>query len=99
MVAMDRAYKPQVIANTKDLSREEWLKLRKIGGSEAAIILGLNKYKTAYQLWLEKTGEIIPEELDSEAIHFGNVLEDVVAKVINVSLSNTIGKILSQMVK
>ena len=39
-------------------SREEWLKHRsRIGGSDAAAIVGLNPYKTNTDLYLEKTGE------------------------------------------
>lgn len=39
-------------------SREEWLKHRsRIGGSDAAAIVGLNPYKTNTDLYLEKTGQ------------------------------------------
>lgn len=39
-------------------SREEWLKHRsRIGGSDAAAIVGLNPYKTNTELYLEKTGQ------------------------------------------
>jgi putative phage-type endonuclease len=71
----------KVICSTKDMSREDWLVVRSnyIGGSDASIVLGVNKYKTAFELWLEKTNQVIPKEIDNEAIHFGNVLEDVVA--------------------
>lgn len=66
---------------TNDLSREEWLKRRLagIGGSEASIILGLNKWKTPFQLWLEKTNQVEMQEAGSEAAHFGTILEEVVA--------------------
>lgn len=51
-----------------------------IGSSDAASAVGLNPYKTRMQLWLEKTGrEPRPDLSDVEAVHFGNVLEDVVA--------------------
>lgn len=68
--------------STKDMSRFEWLQERSkgIGGSDASIILGLNKYKTAFELWLEKTGQTEPVEIDNEAIYWGNQMEDVVAK-------------------
>lgn len=68
--------------STLNMSRDEWLAARKkgIGGSDVATVLGLNKYKSPFQLWLEKTGQIELEEIDNEAVHFGNVLEDVVAK-------------------
>lgn len=67
---------------TKEMTRTEWLKARSkgIGGSDAGIILGLNKYRTKFELWLEKTGQVEPVELDNEAIYWGNEMEDVVAK-------------------
>ncbi|TGY23723.1 endonuclease, partial [Enterococcus hirae] len=43
--------------STLDMSHQEWFEDRKrgIGGSDVATVLGLNKYKSPYQLWLEKT--------------------------------------------
>jgi len=66
----------------RDMTRTEWLEERTkgIGGSDAGTILGLNKYRTAFELWLEKTGQVIPQEIDSEVIYWGNEMEDVVAK-------------------
>lgn len=42
-------------------SREEWLALRRqgIGGSDVAAILGLSKFKTQQELWMEKTGRLV----------------------------------------
>lgn len=42
---------------------EKWLKLRAqgIGASDISTILGLNKYRTPLQLWLERTGQIEPQ--------------------------------------
>ena len=67
---------------TKEMSRHEWLLARTkgIGGSDAGIILGLNKYRTAFELWLEKTGQVEPIEISNEAIYWGNEMENVVAK-------------------
>lgn len=72
----------QVLAFTEDMSREEWLEQRTkgIGGSDASIVLGLNKWKTPFELWLEKSGQVIPQELQSDAAYFGTLLEDLVAK-------------------
>jgi len=46
------------LVKTHDLSREEWLTVRKggIGSSDAAAAVGLNPYKSPLELWLEKTG-------------------------------------------
>ncbi|MFL1998532.1 YqaJ viral recombinase family protein [Lysinibacillus irui] len=67
--------------STLEMDRIEWLQLRKsgIGGSDASAILGFNRYKSAFQLYIEKTSEFV-EESDSEAAYWGNVLEDVVAR-------------------
>ena len=57
---------------------ESWLKHRRegLGGSDMATILGLNKYKTPYELWLEKTGREQPVDIsDKWAIVKGNALE------------------------
>lgn len=65
------------------IPREDWLAARRqgIGGSDIAAAAGLSPYKTPYQLYLEKRGEADPDDLsDNEAVHFGNVLEDVVAE-------------------
>ena len=62
--------------------RDKWLKFRNlgIGGSEAAVIVGMNKWKSPFQLWLEKREEVEPEDLsDNEYVYWGNVLEQVVA--------------------
>lgn len=67
--------------STLDMDRTSWLKQRQngIGGSDAAVILGFNSWKSPFQLYLEKTGEHV-EEINNEFIYWGNVLEDVVAK-------------------
>lgn len=52
-----------------------------VGGSDAPAVLGISPWKSAYELYLEKRGELSEEDLtDNEAVHFGNVLEDVVAQ-------------------
>lgn len=68
--------------STLEMSHQEWLNDRKkgIGGSDVATILGLNKWKSSYQLWLEKTGQVELEQTESEPAYWGNVLEEVVAK-------------------
>lgn len=71
---------------TVDLPREDWLEVRKrgIGGSDAAAAVGLNPYKSALELWLEKTGrdeqlpKIDPHDEESPT-YWGNILEPIVA--------------------
>lgn len=68
--------------STLEMTHDEWLLDRRkgIGGSDVATILGLNKWKSPYQLWLEKTDQIDLEHTESEPAYWGNVLEEVVAK-------------------
>ena len=72
----------KVVVKTNNLSREEWLKYRTkgIGGSDVSIIAGINPFKSAHQLWLEKTGQIEPEQTDSEYAHFDTLLEPIVRR-------------------
>lgn len=55
-------------------NREEWLKIRRrgIGGSDAGTAVGMNRYKSNVQLWREKTGIEIPEDISNKpAVSFG----------------------------
>lgn len=58
-------------------SREEWLKARtKIGGSDASAIVGMNPYKSNTDLWMEKTGRIVPEDIsDRPYVKYGTNAE------------------------
>jgi len=62
-------------------SHEEWIETRQkyIGGSDAAAAAGLNQWKSPYDLWVEKVNGIA-EPVDNEAVYWGTVLEDIVAK-------------------
>jgi len=62
--------------------RKKWEQLRNlgIGGSDAAVIAGLNRWKSPFKLWQEKTGQVEPEDLsDNEKVYWGNVHEQAVA--------------------
>lgn len=54
-------------------SKEEWLKHRsRIGGSDAAAILGLNPWKTNIELWMEKTGQAQAKDIsDNDVVKYG----------------------------
>ena len=60
-------------------SREYWLKARRgfIGGSDAAAVVGLNPYKTNVQLWEEKVGMAVPEDISGKPyVKYGTQAED-----------------------
>lgn len=71
----------EAVTNVLHMDRTEWLKARKqgLGGSDCGTIMGVNKWKSSFQLFLEKTGDYI-EEIDNEFIYWGNRLEDMVAE-------------------
>lgn len=58
----------RTLVATKNMEKTEWLKWRTmgIGGSDASVIAGVNPYRSVFQLWKEKTGQVEPEEKDSE---------------------------------
>lgn len=72
----------KVIADTKDMPKEEWLKHRQagIGGSDASCIAGLNPWKSAIQLYMDKKEED-PQEVKSLRMELGNRLEGLVAEL------------------
>ena len=72
----------RILVKTAGMSREEWLRWRTkgIGGSDVSVIAGVNPFRSIFQLWLEKTGQVEPEETENDNTHFGNVLEPVVKR-------------------
>ena len=59
-------------------SRAEWLEGRKghIGGSDASACVGMNPYKDNVQLWEEKRGLVIPEDIsDRDYVRYGTEAE------------------------
>ena len=69
------------IADTRTLTHDEWLALRRtgIGGSDAGAIMGVSPYKGAFSVWADKQGKLPPLE-DNEAMRQGRDLEDYVAR-------------------
>ena len=69
------------LISTLNLNKESWLKYRKqgIGGSDAGAVCGLNPYRTAIQVYYDKTSDSI-EDVDNEAMRQGRELEEYVAK-------------------
>ena len=67
-----------MVTRTVFQSREEWLEGRKghIGGSDASVCVGMNPYKDNIQLWEEKTGLVIPEDIsDKSYVKYGTEAE------------------------
>lgn len=74
------------LVKTNDLSRDDWLTVRKggVGSSDAAAAVGLNPYKSQLELWMEKTGrdanlpKTDPND-ETSPMYWGTLLEPIVA--------------------
>lgn len=68
------------VISTAGIGREEWHRLRKngIGGSDAAVVLGISPFKSSLELWYEKTDDTVKQEDETEAAYWGKQLEPVV---------------------
>lgn len=69
----------KVLVSTENLPYAEWLEYRKqgIGGSDASVVCGVSRYKSPVELWLDKTGQLPPQEA-GEAAYWGTQLEPFV---------------------
>jgi len=61
--------------NNQDFAQ---FRAKSLGGSDIAAILGLSPYRTAVDVWLEKTGKTV-NQADSLPLRFGTFAEDFVA--------------------
>ena len=66
----------KTLVSTEGLPYADWLEYRKqgIGGSDASVVCGISRYKSPVGLWLEKTGQLLPQEA-GEAAYWGQQLE------------------------
>ena len=71
-----------IMVSTKNLTREQWLKLRRngIGGSDASVVMGKNPWRSIQQLWEDKTGKTPVQENSNEYTYWGNVMEGIIRK-------------------
>ena len=69
----------KVLVSTENMPYEEWLEYRRlgIGGSDASVVCGINKYKSPVELWMDKTRQTPPQEA-GEAAYWGTQLEPFV---------------------
>jgi putative phage-type endonuclease len=74
---MMKMYKKLV--STANMSQEKWLEWRRmgIGGSDASIICGINKYKSGIELWMEKLG-LSEAQPAGEAAYWGTIMEPLI---------------------
>lgn len=65
-------------------SHDDWLQARQsfIGGSDAAAVIGMNPYKTNIELWEEKTGLIVPEDISEKPyVKYGHEAEPLLRQL------------------
>jgi putative phage-type endonuclease len=76
-------------------AHEQWLSARKsgVGGSDIAAILGLSPWKTSVDVWLDKTGQAEGAIGNEEAVRWGTLLEDVVAREYAERTANTVQRV------
>ena len=64
----------KILTVEESKNHEKWLAVRNtgIGGSDAGTILGMNPYKSLYQLWMEKTGQAeAPDLSGNQFVYWG----------------------------
>ena len=72
------------LVDTRTLDRQQWLSVRQggIGSSDAAAAVGLCRYKSQLELWMEKTGRMPAEDAPpgmKDPRYWGTLLEPYVA--------------------
>lgn len=83
---LDLAYAPEILVDhIADLSKEEWVAQRQIGfgGSDAGVIMGVNKFTSLNALISRKLGILKEEPADASkqfVFDFGHVMEDALIK-------------------
>jgi len=87
------------LVNTKTLSHEEWLEVRKqgIGSSDAAAACGIHPYLSMLELWMIKTGRLhshLDDDIDGYSpLYWGNTLEPMVAKYYQERTGNKVRRV------
>lgn len=68
--------------------RNEWLRnrMKYIGGSDASAVIGLNPWKTNVQLWMEKTGQVIAQDIsENPNVKFGTEAERHIREIFKLN--------------
>ena len=87
------------LVNTKNLSHEKWLEVRKqgIGSSDAAAACGIHPYLSMLELWMIKTGRLhshLNDDIDGYSpLYWGSTLEPMVAKYYQQHTGNKVRRV------
>ncbi|MGC9659220.1 UNVERIFIED_CONTAM: YqaJ viral recombinase family protein [Acinetobacter pittii] len=94
-----RSNKAKRLVETKQMSREQWLQIRKqgIGSSDAATACGLNPHMSMLELWMIKTGRMQQGIEDESAgyapLYWGKRLEPLVAEYYSMHTNNKVRRV------
>lgn len=90
---MELLPKAKILYPLDSITEEQWLEVRRtgIGGSDIGSICGLNPYRTALDVYLDKIGEGQAIE-ENEAMLWGKLLEDPIAQHFGKTHNYLIGK-------
>ena len=72
-----------ILTPIKDMTKEDWLRFRKrgIGASEVGCILGLSPYKSSIELFYEKIGQGIRQDIENMSMFMGKFHEPAIAEL------------------
>ncbi len=68
----------EIIADTREITHDDWLKLRRsgIGGSDAGAAMGMSPWGSPLSVWADKRG-ILPPAEETDAMEYGKRMEPV----------------------
>lgn len=67
------------LVSTLNLSKEDWLRYRKCGitGTDAGAILGLNPYRSAFQVYHDKISDVVFAPKYRRMVIYGQIKKDI----------------------
>lgn len=82
------------------MDKLQWLKERQkgIGGSDVGAIMGVNRWKSPFEIYVDKTEDITEMKKSGELSYWGNTLEEVVAREFSIRTGKRVRKDNRQLV-
>lgn len=76
------------------MDKLQWLKERQkgIGGSDVGAIMGVNRWKSPFEIYVDKTEDITEVKESCELSYWGNTLEEVVAREFSIRTGKRVRK-------
>lgn len=84
-----------ILAQRKNLSTEQWLQMRRggISGTDASVIMGLNKFSSPLKLFLQKTGVISDKVEPNAKMEFGVRMEGILRQWFSEDSGNEVKEV------